>query len=241
MTELVFRTDPYAHSCEARVTAIGEHGIELDRTVFYPRGGGQPGDSGVLRPLERPVEPLAIVEARKGEAADSVVHVVDGDGGGLALGARVSAEIDWARRYRLMRVHSCLHLLSAVLPYPVTGGQVGDGKGRLDFDIPESILDKAEVTVRLNALVADDHPIESELIDDEELATRPELVKTMAVKPPSGQGKVRLIRIAALDLQPCGGTHVRSTAEIRAVLVTKIQKKSRLNRRVSIELVDPTS
>jgi misacylated tRNA(Ala) deacylase len=241
MTEFIFRTDPYAKSCEATITAIGEHGIELDRTVFYPMGGGQPGDSGVLRPLERTGAPVPIENARKGAAANSVLHVPAEQGGQLALGTRVSAEIDWARRHRLMRVHSCLHLLSAVLPYPVTGGQVGDGKGRLDFDIPESILDKDEIAAQLNALVAAGHEIESELIDDEELESRPELVKTMAVKPPVGQGKVRLIRISGLDLQPCGGTHVASTAEIGEVVVTKIQKKGRLNRRVSIELVDPTS
>ncbi len=241
MTEFIFRTDPYAKSCEATITAIGEHGIELDRTVFYPMGGGQPGDSGVLRPLERPGAPVPIENARKGDAVNSVLHVPAEQGGQLAPGTRVSAEIDWARRHRLMRVHSCLHLLSAVLPYPVTGGQVGNGKGRLDFDIPESILDKDEITAQLNALVAAGHAIESELIDDEELESRPELVKTMAVKPPVGQGKVRLIRISGLDLQPCGGTHVASTAEIGEVIVTKIQKKGRLNRRVSIELVDPTS
>ena len=148
----------------------------------------------------------------------------------------VTAEIDWERRHRLMRMHTCLHLLSAVLDYPVTGGQVSDGKGRLDFDIPEATLDKEHITDELNRLIGEDHAVTSEWITDEELATQPDLVKTMSVKPPSGLGRVRLLRVGeAIDLQPCGGTHVRSTAEIGAVRVRKIENKGRHNRRVSIE------
>ena len=237
MTELVFRDDSYAGSCEATVTASGEQGIELVRTVFYPMGGGQPGDIGVLRPLDGEGPATTIIDTRKGEVPDSVVHVPADNSAALAPGTRVKAEIDWTRRHRLMRVHSCLHLLSAVLPYPVTGGQISDGKGRLDFDIPESVLDKEEITTKLNALIAEGRPVLSELIGDNELAAQPDLVKTMAVKPPTGQGTVRLIRIEGLDLQPCGGTHVRATNEIGEVVVTKIQKKGRLNRRVAIELV----
>ncbi len=241
MTEHLYGADAYAQSCEAVVTAAGPAGIELDRTVFYPRGGGQPGDTGRLT---WPGGEAEIVDAIKGEAAGkggaagSVIHV-------LAEGATlppqnesVTATLHWDRRYRLMRMHTCLHLLSAVLDYPVTGGQVGDGKGRLDFDIPEAILDKDEITAKLNALVEADHGVAEDWISDEELAAQPELVKTMSVKPPVGAGRVRLLRIGAdVDLQPCGGTHVKRTGEIGAVRVRKIEKKGRQNRRVSIELV----
>ena len=242
-TELLFQTTPYAKSCEARVTALAERGIELDRTVFYPTGGGQPGDQGRLRvpawgEVPEAGDHVPIVETLKGHGAGSVVHV-PAEGARLPeVGAAVVAVIDWPRRHRLMRMHTCMHLLSAVLPYPVTGGQVGDGTGRLDFDIPEAALDKEEIAAKLNALVQEAHAVATEWISDEELAAQPELVKTMAVKPPSGLGRVRLVRIGELDLQPCGGTHVASTAEIGAVEVRKIQNKGRHNRRVSLELVE---
>jgi len=237
VTELVFRADPYARSCAATVVAVDERGVVLDRTVFYPMGGGQPGDIGVLSLADGQV--LSVVDTVKGDAAGTVCHVLAPGAGAPAVGTAVIAEIDWPRRYRLMRVHTCMHLLSAVLRYPVTGGQVGDGRGRLDFDIPAPTLDKAAITLRLNELIRDGHPVRAEAIEDGELAARPELVKTMAVKPPTGQGKVRLVRIEALDLQPCGGTHVASTGEIGAVTVTRIEKKGRLNRRVIVELDDP--
>jgi misacylated tRNA(Ala) deacylase len=151
-----------------------------------------------------------------------------------AVGDGVSAEIDWERRHRLMRMHTCLHLLSAVLAYPVTGGQVSDGKGRLDFDIPEGGLDKEQIGAELNRLVAEDHAVTTRWISDDELLAQPDLVKTMAVKPPIGYGKVRLIDIEDLDLQPCGGTHVQRTGEIGKIAVRKIEKKGRQNRRVSL-------
>jgi len=233
--ETLFRDDPYAQSCEATVTAVDERGIQLDRTVFYPTGGGQPGDSGCLRGPEGDIE---IVNAIKGDGPDGVIHVPAEGVAAPAVGSTVTAELDWQRRHRLMRMHTCMHLLSAALAYPVTGGQVGDGKGRLDFDIPEAVLDKEEITAELNRLIAGDHPISSEWISDAELAAQPELVKTMSVKPPTGAGQVRLIRIADLDLQPCGGTHVARTGEIGSVEVRKIQKKGRLNRRVSLVFAD---
>jgi len=234
MTELVFRDDAYAQSCEATVTAINDRGgVVLDRTVFYPTGGGQPGDTGRLRLASG--DTIEIATAVKGDGPDEVVHV-PAEGQSLPdVGSAVTAEIDWDRRHRLMRIHTCLHLLSAVLPYPVTGGQVSDGKGRLDFDLPEMPMEKDAITARLNELVAEGHDVTPNWITDEELAAQPDLVKTMSVKPPSGHGKVRLIRIADRDLQPCGGTHVRNTSEIGPVEVRKIEKKGRQNRRVSIQ------
>ncbi len=233
MTEHLYGDDAYVRSCEAAVTASGAGGVELDRTVFYPRGGGQPGDTGRLAWTGGEA---AIIDAVKGETAGSVLHVLGEGATPPPPGERVTATLDWDRRHRLMRMHTCLHLLSAVLDYPVTGGQVGDGKGRLDFDIPEAILDKEEITTSLNGLVEADHRVEQEWISDKELAAQPELVKTMSVKPPAGVGRVRLMRIGGdVDLQPCGGTHVKSTGEIGAVRVRKIEKKGRQNRRVSIE------
>ena len=237
-TEPLFRSDPYARACEAQVLAVNDRGgIVLDRTVFYPTGGGQPGDSGTLRLADgRDIEIATAVKGGPEDGEDTIVHVPAEGAAAPAAGDRVKAEIDWDRRHRLMRVHTCLHLLSAVLPYPVTGGQVSDGKGRLDFDIPEAGLDKDEITAELNRLIGEDHPVAAEWISEPELAAQPELVKTMSVKPPTGGGQVRLIRVGGLDLQPCGGTHVARTGEIGPVTVTKIAKKGRQNRRVSIAL-----
>ena len=236
MTEALFRDDGYLTTCDAEVVAINDRGgIVLDRTVFYPTGGGQPGDSGALR--RQNGDAVAIATTVKGDD-DDIVHV-PGDGpGDLAPGETVTAEIDWPRRHAHMRIHTCLHLLSAVLPFPVTGGQINADRGRLDFDIPEGGLDKEEITAKLNELIAGDHAVAAEWISDDDLAAQPDLVKTMAVKPPMGAGQVRLIRVAGLDLQPCGGTHVRRTGEIGAVVVRKIEKKGRQNRRVAIAFAD---
>ncbi|HXZ03169.1 MAG TPA: alanyl-tRNA editing protein [Stellaceae bacterium] len=232
MTELLFRDDAYLGSCAARVLAADARGILLDRTVFYPQGGGQPGDCGALRLADG--RRVAIVDTRKGESAEAVLHVPAPDAVLPAPGEAVTAEIDWPRRYRLMRVHTCLHLLSVVIDGAVTGGQIADGKGRLDFDVPGDTLDKSAIAERLAALIAADHPATARWISDAELAARPELVRTMSVKPPMGQGRVRLIDIAGVDLQPCGGTHVRRTGEIGPVAVVKIENKGRQNRRVVI-------
>jgi misacylated tRNA(Ala) deacylase len=228
---LIFRDDAYARACPAVVTAIDERGIRLDNTVFYPTGGGQPGDVGVLR---RPAGDIAIVDAIKGAAPDEVIHVPAPGSAMPAIGESVTAEIDWARRHRLMRMHTCLHLLCAVVPGAVTGGQISDGKARLDFDVPGATLDKDEITARLNALIAADHAVTPRWIADEELAAHPELVRTMTVKPPTGQGRVRLLDIGGIDLQPCGGTHVRRTGEIGAVAVAKIENKGKQNRRINV-------
>ena len=235
MTEMLFRDDAYLRSCEAVVTAVDERGIRLDRTVFYPMGGGQPGDTGTLRRADGTA--LAIVDARKGEGPDDVLHIPSPGSAVPAVGERVTAEIDWDRRYRLMRMHTCLHLLCAVIPGAVTGGQISDGKGRLDFDIPGEALDKEAITAKLNALIVADHGVNPRWITDEELAAKPDLVRTMSVKPPTGYGRVRLLDIAGVDLQPCGGTHIRHTAEIGRVEVTKIENKGKQNRRVNLALV----
>ena len=234
MTELLFRDDAYLHSCEARVIAADERGIRLDRTVFYPTGGGQPGDTGRLRLASG--ETIAIVDTVKGDGPDEVIHV---PAPGSALpppGTEVAAEIDWDRRHRLMRMHSCLHLLCAVVPGAVTGGQVSDGRGRLDFDVPGSSLDKEAIAARLNELSRPAIAVAPRWITDDELAARPELVRTMSVKPPSGAGRVRLMEVAGpdgnIDLQPCGGTHIRNTAEIGPVTIAKIENKGRQNRRI---------
>ena len=240
MAELVFRDDAYARSCTARVTAADARGIRLDRTVFYPTGGGQPGDVGAFR-LASGAQ-LAIVDAVKGEGADEVIHVPAPGSVLPALGTELVAEIDWARRHRLMRMHTCLHLLCAVVPGAVTGGQVSDGRGRLDFDVPGSALDKEAIAARLNALIAAGHGVASRWITDDELAAHPELVRTMSVKPPTGAGRVRLMEIAGagatIDLQPCGGTHVRNTAEIGPVVIGKIENKGRQNRRINIAFAE---
>jgi misacylated tRNA(Ala) deacylase len=243
-TEL-FRDDAYLQECSATVTAVDAAGIRLDRTVFYPMGGGQPGDTGVLRRADG--RAIAIADTRKGEAPGEIVHVpaapaapgaASDPAADLQPGETVTAAIDWTRRHRHMRMHSCLHLLCAAVPAGVTGGSIGDGKGRLDFDAGETVLDKAAIEDQLNALIAQNLAVTSRWIDDAEMAARPELVRTMSVKPPSGQGRVRLMEVAGTDLQPCGGTHVRATGEIGAVRVDKIESKGKRNRRVSLSLVE---
>ena len=239
MTELLFRDDAYLRSCTARVIAVDERGIRLDRTVFYPQSGGQPGDTGLLRRADGATVP--IIDTRKGEG-DEVLHLAAPGAALPGPGDAVTAEIDWDRRHRLMRMHSCLHLLCAAVPGAVTGGQVGDGKGRLDFDVPGDALDKDAITRRLNELIGADRPAVPRWITDAELASRPELVRTMSVKPPSGAGRVRVMEIGgadgAVDLQPCGGTHIRNTAEIGPVTIAKIENKGRQNRRIIIAFAE---
>jgi misacylated tRNA(Ala) deacylase len=240
-TECLFRDDSYLKQCEARVVAVTEQGgIVLDRTVFYANSGGQPGDTGTL--ITADGTRIAIDNAVYTDAAKSeIAHILAKDSPApgspaLKVGDRVSAAIDWDKRYARMLMHTALHLLSAVLPYAVTGGSVGESESRLDFDIPESGLDKDAITARVNEMIASDAAVRSRWISDEELAANPGLVKTMSVQPPMGTGRVRLIEIANLDLQPCGGTHVRATKEIGAVRVTQIEKKGKQNRRVRLAL-----
>lgn len=230
--ELLFRDDPYLKSCDATVTASGPEGVRLDRTVFYPTGGGQPGDSGTLT-LEDGTR-LHVADTVKGEGLDDVVHVLEEGAAPPAPGSKVTAEIDWERRHKHMRMHTCLHLLCAVVTGDVTGGQIGAEKGRLDFNLPDTQLDKEHITAELNRLIAEDHSVAPRWITAEELQSQPELVRTMSVKPPLDGGRVRLLDIAGVDLQPCGGTHVRQTGEIGRVRVGKIENKGRQNRRINI-------
>ncbi len=234
--DLLFRQDAYLKECTATVTVADDTGIQLDRTVFYPMGGGQPGDIGQLILADGSV--IDIIDTLKGETPDAVRHMPAPGADLPAIGAVVTARINWARRHRLMRMHTCLHLVCALIKGDVTGGQVSDGKGRLDFNLPENTLDKDRLTAELNQLIAADHVVQSRWISDDELAATPELVRTMSVKPPSGQGKVRLLEIVGIDLQPCGGTHVARTAEIGRVDIAKIENKGKMNRRVNITLLE---
>lgn len=231
MTEQLFRDDSYQQTCEATVTASGDGAIELDRTVFYPMGGGQPGDTGSI---EWDGGKAAITDTRYGDGG-AILHVT-GEGAELPVpGTAVRATIDWDRRYLHMRMHTALHLLGSVLPYGVTGGNISAAKSRLDFDMEDSV-DKEAINAKLQALVAADHAVSCRWISDEELDAQPELVRTMSVQPPRGAGRVRLLEIEGVDLQPCGGTHLRSTAEVGKVRIGKVEKKGRHNRRVSIVL-----
>jgi len=232
-TKCLFREDAYLTSTPATVVGISDKGgIVVDRTCFYATSGGQPGDSGMLVTAagEFPLATAVYNDPLKTEIA----HVPPEGVALPAIGDNVTLKIDWGPRYRRMRMHTALHLLSAVLPYPVTGGAVNEDDSRLDFDIPEAGLDKDEITEKLNAMIATDAEVRSRWITDAELEANPGLVKTMSVKPPIGTGRVRLIEIVGLDLQPCGGTHVRHTGEIGAVRVTTIEKKGKQNRRVRI-------
>ncbi|MFN3972514.1 MAG: alanyl-tRNA editing protein [Gemmobacter sp.] len=238
MTELLFRDDAYLTDAEARVVAHTDAGgVVLDRTVFYPTGGGQPGDSGWLIWEGGRLPVATAVKAEDGGVALIVAEPVALP----PVGARVRQMLDWGRRHQHMRIHTALHLLSVVIPLPVTGGQIGAGRGRLDFDMPDPPGDVAAIEAALNGLIEQDLPVTEDWITDAELAANPALVKTMSVMPPMGQGRVRLIRIgqggAEVDLQPCGGTHVARTAEIGRVELGRIEKKGRQNRRVSITLV----
>ena len=235
-TELLFRDDAYLKNAEARVLAVDERGIELDRTIFYPLGGGQMGDTGAL--IRDSGERISIADTRKGDGAGSVLHV---PGPGMpqpALGETLRLEIDWPRRYALMRLHTALHVMSCVVVAPVTGGNIAPEKARLDFDIDMSLLDAAHIEQQTNALIARAVDTETVWITDEELDARPELVKTMSVQPPRGAGRVRLLKIPGIDLQPCGGTHVRNIAEIGAIRVLRIRSEGKRNRRVEIALAD---
>ena len=233
MTELIYRDDPYLAEAEAVVRMSGPDGIELDRTIFYAASGGQPGDTGRME-FDGGTATITATVHPGGDRA-RVLHVVER--ALPAAGTPVRLVLDWERRHRLMRMHTALHLLSVVLPYGVTGGQIGEEKGRLDFDMPEPPSDLAAIEAALNGHVAADLPVSAEWISEAELSARPEMVKTMKVKPPVGQGRVRLVRIGGaepLDLQPCGGTHVRATGEIGPLRLGKIGKKGRENRRVSL-------
>jgi len=233
-TALLFRDDAYLTTAEARVLSVTDRGIELDRTIFYPLGGGQPGDTGAF--VRENGTRIAIVDTRKGETPDSVRHVPTPGSTALEPGELLKIELDWDRRYALMRLHTALHVMSCVIIAPVTGGNISPDKARLDFDIDMSLLDGEKIERETNALITKAIPTETVWITDEELDARPELVKTMSVQPPQGAGRVRLLKIPGIDLQPCGGTHVRNIAEIGTIKVTRIKSEGKHNRRVEIGL-----
>ncbi len=232
MTIELFREDSYLKECDSTVVSLDERGICLDRTIFYPRGGGQPGDSGAIVGSDGVETP--ITDTIKDRETGDHLHL-PAEGAPLPVaGDKVTLRIEWGRRYRLMRMHSCMHLLCAVIPAGVTGGSVREDSARLDFDLPDP-PDKLQIEEELKRLIAENHPMRLEWISDEELEQQPELVRTMSVKPPTGVGKVRLVRFEGVDLQPCGGTHVAATGEIGQVRVRKIEKKGKKNRRITVE------
>lgn len=234
-TALLFREDPYAPSASATVVGLSQHGIVLDRTIFYAMGGGQPGDVGTITLSDG--RTIGITNTVwNDEAKTEIAHVVPPEGLVPAIGDNVELVLDWSRRYARMKVHTALHLLSVALPYPVTGGSIGDGEGRLDFDIQDAGLDKEEIAHKINTMIGQGAEVSERWITDAELDANPGLVKTMSVKPPRGSGVIRLVEIEGLDLQPCGGTHVRNTEEIGRITVTQIEKKGKQNRRVRIAL-----
>lgn len=231
LTHELFRDDAYLKSAQSTVLATDATGITLAATIFYATGGGQPGDTGSIIWDGGQAQ---VTDTRRGAAPGEIVHCVAAGTLLPAVGAPVSMSIDWERRYRLMRMHTCLHVLTAVVPGPVNGGSVREDSGRLDFDLQGERLDRAEIEARLNELIKAGAAVSTEWVSEEELAARPELVKTLSVKPPAGFGRVRLLRIGGIDLQACGGTHVANIAEIGALVVTKIESKGRQNRRVSV-------
>ena len=231
MTEILFRDDSYLKECAATVLAVDAEAVILDRTVFYPMGGGQPGDSGQIN---WEGGSAVVTDARHGDGG-AIRHLLEPGSTLPDIGATVTASLDWDRRYLHMRMHTALHLLGSVLQYGVTGGNISAVKSRLDFDM-EDTVDKEQVTADIQALIAANHAISCRWITDAELAAQPELVRTMSVQPPKNAGKVRLLDIAGVDLQPCGGTHLKSTGEVGQVKVGKVEKKGRRNRRVSILL-----
>jgi misacylated tRNA(Ala) deacylase len=229
-TEELFRENAYLRECAATVMAVDGRRIVLHRTVFYPEGGGQPGDCGELRLAGGAT--LRVTTTRK-DPDLGLVHVLAEDSATPAIGETLTAAIDWETRYRHMRMHTCLHLLCSLIPHPVTGGAIGADRGRLDFDMAEGI-DKAAIENALNDLVAGDHPVGYRWITDEEMRGNMALVRTMSVQPPMGSGRVRLVDVDGVDLQPCGGTHVARTGEIGRVTLGKVENKGKHNRRVNV-------
>ena len=232
MVEELFRQDAYLKEADAIVTAQEERGVRLDRTIFYPTGGGQPGDTGVMRWDGGEAK---IVESLKADGGD-VLHVLAPEAPKPPVGAKVHVTLDWDRRYKHMRMHTAMHVMSSIIKGSVTGGQVGAEKSRLDFNLEGDVPTKEWVTEEINKILSTDHPVAAQWITDEEMNSRPELVKTMSVRPPMGAGRVRLLAIEGVDLQACGGTHVARTAEIGRVECTKVENKGKMNRRFIIAL-----
>ena len=230
MTIELFREDSYLQECEAEITELHETGFSCNQSVFYATGGGQPGDTGLA--VNTAGSEITIDNTIKDRESGAHIHCTE-QSGDLAVGDSITLKINWRRRYRLMRMHSCLHMLCATVPAPVTGGSIQDGRGRLDFDLPDNI-DKQATTAKLNELISGNHPMTTRWITDEELDANPELVRTLSAPPPRGTGKIRLVEFKDVDLQPCGGTHVASTSEIGPVRIQKVEKKGKMNRRIII-------
>ncbi len=231
----IYLEDAYKARAPARIIKVDARGVQLDRTPFYAQGGGQPGDRGTIVGEHGSLD---IVNAVREREAGEVIHVPSegSDLSRLEVGAEVEARIDWELRYRHMRAHTCLHLVCSLIPFPVTGGSVRADSGRLDFDIPDPILDKAELTQRLQALIERNAPVRFQFLSANDVRARPELVRTLQVAPPLGEAPVRLVEIEGIDLQACGGSHLRSTGEIKRAWVSRIEKKGKQNRRVEISL-----
>lgn len=231
MTEKVFYEDSYQKQLTTKITALADDWVEFEATIFYPLGGGQPGDCGTLSMGD---VTLKIIDTRKGETVDAITHQLSTTDHQLKVGDEVTIELDWDRRYRHMRMHTCMHLLGSLIPVPVTGGSVGAEKSRLDFDVGDHQLDKEDITQRLNALIESGTDLTLESITDAELDANPGLVRTMSVQPPRGAGTIRMVRIGDIDYQPCGGTHLKNTSEIGPMRVSKIENKGKRNRRVNL-------
>ena len=231
-TRTRFDEDPYLDHCTATVVAASAEGIELDETVCYARSGGQAGDTASLTLADG--RTVTIVDTVYADDRRRILHVPAAEAPLPRVGERVTVAIDWDRRHRLMRLHTCLHLLGSLIPVPVTGCGISPDAARIDFDLPEATLDKADLSERLNALIRANTAVRTTLITPQELAAQPDLVRTIGAAPPAGTASIRIIEIPGVDRQPCGGTHVANTGEIGPVVVTKIEKKSRTNRRVAV-------
>lgn len=236
MTIELFRQDSYLKFCQAKVAAVYPNALSVDQTVFYPLGGGQPGDVGVLS--RETGKPLDILDCYKERDSDALLHIVKEGSVMPKPGETVTLTLNWQRRYRLMRMHSCMHMLCVAVPAPVTGGSISDGSGRLDFDLPDPPAKEA-LEQRLNEIIQGNHPMTLSWITDQEMQQQPELIRTMSVQPPMGSGKnIRLVKFGDADLQPCGGTHVANSGEIGQVRVQSIKNKGRQNRRITIVFAD---
>lgn len=228
MTDELFRNNSYLKEHEVTITEVTSDGLVFDKTIFYPEGGGQPGDEGFITSGENKTRILGTKYINQ-----KLVHLVT-ETQDFKKNDKVKLELDWSRRYSHMQVHTCLHLLCSIIPYPVTGGSIGDGRGRLDFDL-ETKPNKEDVLNSLNKLISDDHTISISSITDDELDQNPDLVRTMSVKPPRGSGTIRMIKIGEnIDFQPCGGTHVKKTSEIKLVKSVKIENKGKMNKRIIV-------
>ena len=226
----IFRSDPYLSASEATVVAVLEEGLILDKTVFYPEGGGQPGDIGRIANNIFEADVKNTIKSTNG-----ILHLTDNKLGAISEGDNVKIDIDWERRYSLMRMHTALHILCSIVDGAVTGGSIGIQKSRLDFDIPGERPDKENLTQELMEIVDRNYPVTSSWISDQELQQNPNLIRTMSVKPPTGTGQVRMIRIGDnIDFQPCGGTHVKSTGEVGKIKISKIENKGKQNRRINL-------